>query len=212
VERLDLSPLLDLRLRTDRLELRLPVGDELIELARLAERGVHPPGEMPFKVPWTERIGQPGFVDGFVAYHVGLRDRWLPEDWSFEPVVWADGQPIGAIGLNGRNFAENRRFWTGSWLGEAFQRRGYGTEMRAAVLALGFDGLGGRVAVSGAVAWNVASIRVSEKLGYEFVGEGDALPGGIERRFELTRERWAARDHPAVEITGLDACRSLFGV
>ena len=38
--------------------------DEVLELGRLAERGVHPPDEMPFSIPWTDGIGEPGFLDG----------------------------------------------------------------------------------------------------------------------------------------------------
>ena len=36
-----------LRLRTPRLELRLGLREELLDLGRLAERGIHPPDEMP---------------------------------------------------------------------------------------------------------------------------------------------------------------------
>jgi hypothetical protein len=51
---MEISPLFGLRLRTPRLELRLPTDDELVELRELAHAGVHPPDEMPFAVAWTD--------------------------------------------------------------------------------------------------------------------------------------------------------------
>src|SRR5205823_7610891 len=51
---MDLVPLFDLRLRTPRLELRLPTRPELEELRELARDGVHPADEMPFAVAWTD--------------------------------------------------------------------------------------------------------------------------------------------------------------
>ncbi|MEV4813273.1 hypothetical protein [Micromonospora avicenniae] len=51
---IDHWPLLGLRVRTDRLELRLPTDEELADLAELAVRGVHRPDERPFLTPWTD--------------------------------------------------------------------------------------------------------------------------------------------------------------
>ncbi len=50
----DLWPLAGLRVRTPRLTLRVPDEGQLVELARLAAAGVHPPEVMPFTVPWTD--------------------------------------------------------------------------------------------------------------------------------------------------------------
>ena len=88
---------------------------------------------------------------------------------------------------------------TGSWLGRPYQRQGIGTEMRAGVLALAFDGLGAEIATSGAVEGNPASRRVSEKLGYEPNGEALLAPRGtpvVEQRYRLTRERWDPDRYP----------------
>jgi RimJ/RimL family protein N-acetyltransferase len=87
--------------------------------------------------------------------------------------------------------------------------------MRHGVLAFGFDGLGARIAVSGAFEGNTASERVSEKLGYRVVGEDFHAPRGIplrEQIFELDRETWEAQSRPPVEIDGLEPCLQLFGV
>ena len=47
-------PLSGLRLRTPRLEMRLPTLADLDELASLAAEGIHDPGVQPFAVAWTD--------------------------------------------------------------------------------------------------------------------------------------------------------------
>jgi RimJ/RimL family protein N-acetyltransferase len=202
-------------LRTTRLELRLPTEDEVVELAHLAEQGVHPPEFMPFFVAWTDAIGSPGYVDGFAAYHRAARASWRPDEWRLNFGVWTDEGLIGTQGVEANEFAATRVAQTGSWLGQRFQGRGYGTEMRAAVLELAFAGLGAELSMSGALEGNVASTRVSEKLGYEPAGEATASPRGEpvrEQRFRLTREVWESRARIDVEIVGLELCLPLFGL
>jgi RimJ/RimL family protein N-acetyltransferase len=168
---------------------------------------------MPFFVPWTDAIGEPGFVDGFVAFHRQQRVDWLPERWQLLLGVWAGGELAGTQGLQAEDFAVRRSAETGSWLGRRFQRQGYGTEMRAAMLVLLFDGLGGEVATSGALEGNVASARVSAKLGYVEAGEGIASPRGVPVRQQLYRlERAGWRSPFRVEIDGLEPCLPLFGL
>lgn len=201
-----------LRLRTPRLELRLGSRAELLELGRLAERGVHPPGEMPFAVAWTDAIGEPGFLNGFVAYHEETLARWAPAGWTLHLLVWAGGGLAGTQGVAAERFAETRRVQTGSWLGAAFQRRGLGTEMRAAVLELAFRGLGAEVAESAWLEGNDASRRVSEKLGYRTVGRTTRSPRGEPvptTLVELRRSDW--RSPVPVAIEGLAPCLRSFG-
>jgi RimJ/RimL family protein N-acetyltransferase len=83
--------------------------------------------------------------------------------------------------------------------------------MRTAMLELLFRGLGARAATSGALEGNVASERVSAKLGYVPAGEGTASPRGLpvrERKFRLERGSW--RPSVPVEIDGLEPCLPLF--
>jgi RimJ/RimL family protein N-acetyltransferase len=168
---------------------------------------------MPFLVPWTDAIGKPGFVEGFVAYHREQREAWRPGAWHLLLGVSAGGELAGIQGIEGKDFAECRDVNTGSWLGQRFQGRGLGTEMRAAVLEFAFRGLGAETARSGAIAGNVASARVSEKLGYERDEDGVAAPRGepvCEQRFRLERSRWRAP--VPVELEGLEPCLPLFGL
>ncbi len=207
---MDISPLFALRLRTPRLELRLPTRPELEELRDLARAGVHPPVEMPFAVAWTDEAYSEDWV---VAFHEQQRDAWRPEAWDLELGVWADGELAGIQALYAKDFAESGVVGTGSWLGQGFQGCGIGTEMRAAVLELAFRGLGAQVARSGAIDGNASSLRVSEKLGYRVTGSGTVSPRGVEvghTDVELRREDWESP--VAVEISGLGTCLALFGV
>ena len=131
----------------------------------IAEAGIHPPETMPFRVAWRDEAGEPGFLESFVAFHEEQRETWRPGAWALVLGVWADGELAGTQSVEAEDFAATRTVSTGSWLGERFQRRGFGTEMRAAVLELAFAGLGATRALSGAIEGNVASERVSAKLG-----------------------------------------------
>jgi RimJ/RimL family protein N-acetyltransferase len=202
-----------LRLATPKLELRLGTHAELLELGRLAERGVHPPEEMPFSIAWTDGVGTPGFLDGFVAFHEDSLASWAPEKWSLNLLVWAGGTLVGTQGVGAERFAAERSVATGSWLGMAHQRRGIGTEMRAAVLELAFRGLDAETAISAWLEGNEASRRVSEKLGYRVAGVRTESPRGepvVAHQVELRRARW--RCPVPVQIEGLENCLPLFGV
>ncbi|MFD8087591.1 GNAT family N-acetyltransferase [Kitasatospora sp. NPDC059722] len=156
---IDHWPLLGLRLTTPRLELRLPSGEELSELADLAAEGVHDPGRMPFSVPWTD-LPPRERARSVVQYHWLRLGNWTPDDWALNLAVFEHGRIVGLQTIAARDFATLREVDTGSWLGLRHQGRGVGTEMRAAVLHLAFAGLEAAEATSGAFADNPSSFRV----------------------------------------------------
>ena len=206
-------PLFSLRLRSERLVLRLPTDDELVRLIAVAKEGIHPPDEMPFGVAWST-VPSPAFEQAFMQHHWEKRATWRPDDWWLNLMVESDGRPIGSQTIHATDFAVTRAVGTGSWLGRAFQGRGLGKEMRSAVLAFAFDGLGGRVAETQAFTDNAASNAVSRSLGYEENGLGSLAPEGVARetqRFRMTVDGWRSRPRPTVTIEGLDACRDRFG-
>jgi RimJ/RimL family protein N-acetyltransferase len=212
-DRADLSPLYALRLRTPRLELRLGTAAEVRALGELAEQGIHPSDEMPFAVAWSDRIGSPGFLPEFEEYHRSQLEAWTPEDWTLNLLVWEGPRLVGTQGIMGRGFAHHREVSTGSWVGAAHQGRGIGTEMRAAVLELGFRGLGAVAATSGWLEGNRSSARVSEKLGYRETGISTVSPRGIpvpHHDVRLERADW--RCPIAVGIEGLEPALPLFGL
>jgi RimJ/RimL family protein N-acetyltransferase len=206
-------PPFDLRIVTPRVELRLARDDELVELAQLAAAGIHPPDEMPFAVPWT-REPSPRLERGFLQFHWRMRSALTPESWSLPFACFVGGTAVGTQDIGADEFAIRRHVSTGSWLGAAHQRQGIGTEMRAAVLHLAFDGLGAESAESSASEDNPASIGVSRALGYGDDGcEVHAIEGRRRRmrRFVLERERWLESRRDDIRIEGLDACRELLG-
>lgn len=209
-----LWPLYALRLRTERLELRLPDEAEIGALCAVAKAGIHPSGEMPFGVAWSIKPS-PRFEREFAQHHWASRATWTAERWVLELAVFRDGRPIGAQALVADGFATMRTVGTGSWLGAPYQGQGIGKEMRGAVLALAFDGLGAEVAETEAFLDNAASAGVSRALGYLPNGHGRLAPEGVARqteRFRMTRQGWTARPRPPVVIEGLEACRELFGL
>ncbi|RSN69181.1 GNAT family N-acetyltransferase [Actinomadura sp. WAC 06369] len=207
-------PLYGLVLRTPRLELRLPDLRELDSAGDLAAEGVHDPAAMPFATPWTDA---PPAERGraHMQFHWRQLAEWTPENWTLQLAVFLDGRTVGVQSVGARDFAVVREVGTGSWLGRRFQGRGVGTEMRAAVLALAFEGLGAETAVSAAFADNAASVAVSRKLGYEPNGTERVRVRDerrIDRRFVLDRAGWERHRTVDVEIRGLASCLPFFGV
>jgi RimJ/RimL family protein N-acetyltransferase len=129
--------------------------------------------------------------------------------------VLADGEPVGIQDIGATDFGVLREVHTGSWIGQRFQGRGIGTQMRAAVLHLAFEGLGAREATSAAHRDNAASNAISRKLGYvpdgmdRLVARGEAV---VHDRYRLDREAWLAHRTVPVTMDGLtDACLADLG-
>ncbi|MCO5997250.1 GNAT family N-acetyltransferase [Actinoallomurus rhizosphaericola] len=204
-------PLFGLRLRTPRLRLRVPTPADLDALADLAAEGVHDPDTQPFAIPWTDAPPAER-ARGLLQYHWSEWAAWRPSAWTLNLVVDLDGTIVGTQGLMGTDFSILREVSTGSWLGRRYQGQGIGTEMRAAVLGLAFDGLGAEHAVSAAFADNAASFAVSRKLGYREDGIERRVVRGrpmVVRRMRLDR---AGRPAAPVTIEGLAPCLPLFGL
>lgn len=206
-------PIFGLRITTARLEIRLPNEEELLGLLAVARAGIHPPDQMPFMLPWTDKPS-PRFEREFLQHHWLTRATWTPDAWVANFGIFLDGSPIGSQTIRADRFAVFRTVDTGSWLGQAFQGRGYGKEMRSGILAFAFDGLGARFADSGAFADNARSNRVSRAVGYTENGRDELAPRGEPRahqRWRMSADAWRAIPRAPVTIDGLDACRELFG-
>ena len=187
-------PLTGLRLRTRRLELRWPTLADLDALAGLAAEGVHDPDVQPFAVAWTD-VESAERARSTLQYHWRQWASWQPEDWTLDLVTDLDGVIVGTQGLSGHDFAARREVSTGSWIGRQYQGQGIGTEMRAAVLYLAFEGLGAEYATSGAYENNAASLAVSRKLGYADDGIERHIVRDkpmVLRRLRLDRATWQA--------------------
>ena len=141
---------------------------------------------------------------------------WRPEAWRVSFVVSAAGQILGAQELEGNDFPALRTVDTASFLIPWARGRGYGKQMRRAVLALAFGPMGAQAAITSAWHDNAASLGVSRALGYQPNGEslharGDSADVMVHMR--LLRADWLASGAAAdIHISGFEACRFLFGL
>jgi RimJ/RimL family protein N-acetyltransferase len=207
-------PLFDLRVRTPSVELRPPTDDDLVALVAVAQAGVHDPATMPFNFPWTDQPS-PALERGMLQFLWRCRAEWSPENWQLPLLVTCNGEPAGIQELKAQHFARLRAVETGSWLGERWHGQGIGKEMRAAVLHLGFVGLGAGLAYSAAFHDNAASLGVSASLGYERNGDVVALRREqADRQIKLKLERsvWEARRRHDIVIEHLEPCLDMFGI
>jgi len=142
---------------------------------------------------------------------------WRPQAWRLSFVVRsAAGEILGVQELEGNEFPTLRTVDSSSFLIPPARGRGYGKQMRTAVLALAFGPLEARAAITSAWHDNHASLGVSRALGYRPNGESlHSHPGRVDvmKHMRLLRADWLASGAgPLVEITGFDACRPLFGL
>jgi RimJ/RimL family protein N-acetyltransferase len=206
-------PLFDLRIRTPHLELRLPSDEDLLALLAEVKAGIVEADQTVFLVPW-HTLPSPALERQFLQHWWHNRGSWDPANWSLGLAIVADGRLIGMQDIIGRDFGIRRVVQSGSWLGRSHQGEGLGTEARAAILALAFEGLGAVAAESGYLQGNAASARVSEKLGYVPINDEILAIEGrrmTEIRVRCTRETWR-RELVPVTIEGLEPCLKLFGV
>src|SRR4051794_28943399 len=134
-------PLFALRVETPRVKLRYVNDHDAVALADLAAVGVHDPGFMPFTVPWTD-VEPPLLQRNTLQFVWSTRAQWSPDNWHLPMAVVVDDAVVGVQALFAEHFGVVRSIHTGSWLGRLYQRKGIGTEMRAAILHLAFAGLG----------------------------------------------------------------------
>lgn len=209
----DLWPLYDLVVRTGELELRYPTEAELPAFADIIEAGLHPKGETPFGMAFTDPPSAERNLNSY-QWWMGSRARWSAESWVLTLGVWERGAPVGFQDVRADQFPVFRTVHTGSCLGLPHQGHGIGKLMRQAVLGLAFDHLGARFAETSAFLDNHASNNVSIAVGYEKNGFGELAPHGIPRptqSFRMSLEGWRARGRPEITVDGLDGCRHLFG-
>lgn len=207
-------PLFDLRVTTPHLEIRLPTDDDLYRLLAVTDAGIHDPESMPFSIPWTD-VDPPRRHRESLQWWWSQRANWRPNGWSFTGAVFVHGKPVGVQDLSGTDFAARRVVSTGSWLGRAHQGRGLGKEMRSAILHLAFEGLGAMEAHTRAFADNAPSLAVTRAMGYAENGHEVVLRRGQPARsmcFCLDRTGWTARRRQDIVISGLNACRDMFGL
>lgn len=206
-------PLFDLRIEAPDLNLRPITEADLPVVANLLPADVElDPAATLFAV--GDKQAQRGMTT-FQAYWSAF-GGWRPDAWRLNFLVLSGGRIIGTQELEGNDFPALRTVDSSSFLIPEARGRGYGKQMRRAVLALAFGPLAARAAITSAWHDNHASLGVSRALGYQPNGEllhvrGDTAD--IMTHMRLLRSDWITRDGAAgIEITGFDPCRPLFGL
>ena len=206
-------PLLDLRLASPDLTLRPMAEADLAAIADLLPDDVEQdPAATTYAIP-DDRIRR-----GIVAHQHYWKayGTWRPEAWRLNFVVSAGEDILGVQELEGNDFPVLRTVDTSSFLVPPARGRGYGKQMRGAVLALAFGPLQARAAITSAWHDNHASLGVSRALGYQ--PNGESLHTHAERadvmvHMRLQRADWLARGSAGLfQISGFEACRPLFGL
>lgn len=210
-----LWPLFGLLIETPRLQLRLPLEDELPALAQAARDIAGPDGPR-LQMPWMYG-GSPGMERQLLQRHWRALAHWKPASWHLPLAVFLADEPVGVQDLWAEEFAQRRSVGTGSWVTRARQGRGYGTEARAAVLDLVFGHLDAAEALTEYVEGNAASERVSRKLGYLPNGQRTAHRDDIGRvteyQLRLDRPAWEGRARrDRIAVTGLRPCLPMLGL
>ena len=207
-------PLFGLRLTIGDLELR-PMTEEDLGPAR--RRGAGRPRDGPLRDD-VRRHRRLRIWRGIVVHQEYWKayGTWKPDSWRLMFTVRNAGERIGVQALEGDDFARLRTVDSFSWLVTDVRGRGFGQQMREAVLALAFGPLEAQAAITSAWHDNHASLAVSRALGYQPNGESlDARGDRADRMVHLRLLRATGSPPVAVRgvaIAGFESCRPLFGV
>jgi RimJ/RimL family protein N-acetyltransferase len=141
---------------------------------------------------------------------------WHPSAWRLGFVVLSGDEIVGFQELEGNDFLLLRTVDTSSFLIPSVRGRGFGKQMRRAVLALAFGPMEAAAAITSAWHDNYASLGVSLALGYQPNGESLHAREGradVMVHLRLRRSDWLDADLGRdIEISEFDPCRFLFGM
>ena len=206
-------PMFDIQLSTPELELRHLTEADLASLSNVI------PDDAEQNPSSTTYAGLDARQNRGAVVHQDYwraRGSWRPESWALSFGVFRDGDLLGYQGLEGDDFVKLRTVDSSSFLAAPVRGRGWGKQMRAAVLALAFGPLGARFAITSAWSDNHASLGASRRLGYVDNGitvqQRDGQAGEMVH-LRLSRETWMASGWPEqVVVSGMDDCLAFFGL
>ncbi len=209
----DVWPLFGLEIQAGPLVLRPMTEAWAMELARDVPADLEMDPGMPLLTGASEARGRQ--VVTLQRYWTAY-GTWSVEAWRLPFAVFHGDDLIGEQTLEGTKFPLVREVDSASFLRLEARGKGFGKEMRRAILALAFGPMRAESAISGAWHDNHASLGVSRAMGYEPNGRarhahGDTVSELVNVR--LSREKWERSGlAEGVEIRGFDPCRELFGL
>ena len=195
-------PMLGLRVRTGRLELRLP---RCTDLVTLTPASYHAGPDTRVGVTFTpSELLTRELARSIAEWSV---DRWTLIFGAFK----ADGRAVGIQCVSAEEFPSSHTFTTPVWVAPSKRGLGYATEMREAVLFLMFNHLRAVTALASPQPDNIASIAISLGLGYASSPRlGDDATQEATSLY-LSRESWLSQSRPEVRVEGISPCLPLFG-
>lgn len=206
-------PLFELRIETPELTLRPMTEPDLETLADLL------PDDVDMDPAATRFEGADHRTQRGTIVHQSYwkaMGTWSVAAWRLNFVVLADDKIVGVQELEANDFLTLRTVDSASFLVAQSRGRGWGQQMRRAVLALAFQELGALAAITSAYQDNHASLGVSRALGYMPNGEsllarGDGVDTLVHMRMTAAQfdENHVRQD---VAIANFDACRPYFGL
>ena len=208
----DVWPLHGLRLTTADLELRPTTEADLPQLCSVL------PPDLESDPTATRYAGLDDRANSRAILAQGYwraMGTWSPHDWVVPFAVRHGGELVGMQALEGPDWTAERTVDSWSWLTTDARGRGWGKQMRAAVLALAFGPLGARAAISSAVVDNGSSLGVSRSLGYRETHVSVLEHSGQTlRHVRLERAAWQASGiADGVVVEGVDPANlALFGL
>jgi len=206
-------PIFDLRLTTPDLTLR-PTTEADLEMVA---------DQLPDDVDMDPAATTYGLADARTERGVTISQSywkafgtWSPAAWRLNFVVFADGEFVGAQEVEGNDFLKLRTVDSASFLLPSARGRGWGKQMRTAVLSFAFNQLDAQAAITSAFHDNHASLGVSRSLGYQpngesFLARDDDVDLLVHLR--LTRADWDASGlGKDVTVNAFEPCRPFFGL
>ncbi|AKK04102.1 GNAT family N-acetyltransferase [Corynebacterium epidermidicanis] len=181
----DLYPPFALRMRCAGLELNVINDDDLLEIAAISAAEIFVDPTCSWVFDWAT-VPAPQRYRSTAAFHWSMRASHTPEKWTLPFVVRRGAEIVGKIDLRKTGPTTGD---TGSFVLAQHQGKGYATLMRHAVVTLAFTELTMTTATTDWHPDNLASARVSEKLGYK------------DR--SLLIDDYLASPRPDVEISGI---------
>lgn len=207
---------LNVRITTPLIELRGATDDLLEALAPLVAAGKATADPPPWDDPSSFYETDPDArVAGWLRGVWRARGTVRSDVWRLGFVVFVDGEAVGQQDLTGNDFDAFGTVESTSWVSTDVRRRGLGTEMRAAILHLAFEGFGAAEAHSEGAVDNVGSNAVSKRLGYEPNGFSWATHQGkpvLGQRWRLERAAWERNRRTDITMTGVAECRTVLGI
>lgn len=209
----DVWPLFGLEIATGQLVLRPMTEAWAIRLARDVPADLEMNPDAPVLTGVSEARGRA--IMSLQGYWTAY-GTWSVESWRLPFAVFHGDDLIGGQTLEGERFPLVREVDSASYLQPAARGKGFGKEMRRAILTLAFGPMGAEMAITSAWHDNHASLGVSRAMGYEPNGVARHVHGDrVSELFNLrlSREKWERSGlAEGVEIRGFEPCRELFGL